>query len=91
MWPTRFSVKPSKSMGPIMSNALTYWLLTSAGSESVPPTSLLPEMRSGGKPSSPTYSTSAPSERKASTRIPMGRCFMRSVPVMTCVPGVTQR
>lgn len=33
----------------------------------------------------------APNARRASTRIRIGRCFMRSVPVMTCVPCVTDR
>ena len=38
----------------------------------------------GGKPSSPTYSMSAPRRRRASTNTPIGRFCMRSVPVSTC-------
>lgn len=48
-------------------------------------------MRSGGKPSSAAYSTAAPSRHRASTRMPMGRWRIRSVPVMVCVPGVMLR
>ena len=46
-------------------------------------------MRKGGKPSFSTYEICAPSCRKASTKTPMGRFFIRSLPVMTCVPSLT--
>ena len=49
--PTSCSCRPLASVGPIISRALTYWLLTPAGSSSLPPASSPPLMRRGGKPS----------------------------------------
>ena len=46
-------------------------------------------MHKGGNPSFSTYSTSAPSFRKALTSKPIGLFFIRSLPVMTCSPSST--
>ena len=48
-------------------------------------------MHNGGKPSLSVYSMSAPNSRRALTSTWMGRCFIRSVPVMMRLPGVTER
>lgn len=91
IFPVSRSFSPFFIAGPIISKADMYWLLTSPGISNMPPSRVSPVIRSGGKPSSSVYSICAPSLRRASTSTRMGRCFMRSVPVMTCSPGVTLR
>ena len=91
MSPSSFSFKPFFSFGAIIRSAEINCELTLPCISSLPPSSSLPVMRSGGNPSFSAYSMSAPSLLSASTRIWMGRFFILSVPVMTCVPGVTAR
>ena len=86
MSPSSRSVSPLRSMGPIISSAEINCELTLPAISSSPPSNCLPLMWSGGKPSLPAYLMSAPSCRSASTRILMGRCFMRSVPVSRWLP-----
>ena len=89
--PVRRSVRPFVSLGPIISNAEIYCEDTFPGISSRPPASFFPRIFKGGKPSSPAYSISAPRLRKAFTSTSIGRCFIRSVPVMTCSsPSVTE-
>ena len=89
--PVRLSVSPLRITGPIINRAEIYCELTFPCISSVPPSISPPVIRSGGKPSSPTYSMFAPRRRRAFTSTPIGRWHIRSVPVMTCVPGRTER
>lgn len=84
MSPVRWSVSPSGSVAPIIRRAEMYCELTSPGSETSDAVSLLPCINKGGNPSVCVYSMSAPRLRKASTRMRMGRCCMRAVPVRRC-------
>ena len=87
--PVICSSRPFFKTGPIISKAEINCELTFPGISRCPPFRAFPFMRSGGKPSSPTYSMSAPKYLRASTRIPIGRCFILSVPVITCSPSFT--
>ena len=89
--PVRFSLNPFFRIGPIISKADMYCELTFPARLISSPVNIVPVIRKGGKPSFPAYSICAPNSRKASTRIRMGRCCIRSVPVMMRVPGVTLR
>ena len=84
--PVRCSVSPFFITGPIISSAEIYCEDTLPAMSSLPPSSCFPLTFSGGNPSSPMYSISAPRSLSASTNTETGRCFMRSVPVMTCSP-----
>ena len=83
--PTSVSLRPSLIIGPTISSAEIYWELTLPGISSFPPFSLSPRILNGGYPSSLTYSIFAPNFRRPSTRILIGLCCMRSVPVSVCV------
>ena len=89
--PVSVSFSPFFRTGPIISRAEMYCELTFPGKVTSLFTSLRPVIRSGGKPSLPVYSTSAPKVRRAFTRMLMGRCCMRWVPVRMCVPSLTAR
>ena len=91
MLPVILSSSPLVRIGPIIKRAEMNWELMSPGISICPPDNWLPLMRSGGYPSSPRYVMSAPNCRKAFTSTPMGRCFILSVPVRVCSPGVTDR
>ena len=87
MWPASVRESPSRITGAIMRSAEMYCDEILASTVREPPASSPPLMRKGGKPSSPTYSISAPNCRRASTSTPMGRCSIRSDPVSTRSPG----
>ena len=91
MSPVSWSVSGFFIIGPTMSRAEINCELTFPAICTYPPSRFRPLMSSGGYPWALPYSTSAPSLRSESTSTPMGRCCIRSVPVMTCSPGVTLR
>ena len=67
--------------GAAMRTDETYWLLISALRRTVPPGKPPQPMSRGRLPSAPLYSTPQPTWRKASTSGPMGRSFIRWLPV----------
>jgi len=90
-FPVSFNSRPFSKTGPIINKADIYCELTFPGISRIPPCNALPFIRNGGYPSSPSYSISAPKYLRASTSMPIGRCLIRSVPVITCSPSVTER
>ena len=88
MFPVSSICSPCGNVGAIISNADMYCELTSPGNEMEPPCNGFPDIRSGGYPSLFTYSMEAPMLRSASTKIRIGRCCMRSLPVSVTVPSV---
>ena len=84
-------VSPFVKTGAIINKAEIYWELTLPGRLIVSFLNSRPVMRNGGKPSLATYSISAPNSRKALTSTCIGRCCIRSVPVMIRAPGVTDK
>jgi hypothetical protein len=73
----------SAAYGAQRSTADTYWLLTLASSVMRPPLSPFGAIDSGRHPSPSRYSMLAPLARKATTKGPIGRCFIRAFPVTT--------
>ena len=87
----RRSVNPSGSVAPAIISDDANWLEVSAAmATSNPPRIFLPRMRSGGKPSRSTYSTSAPMDSRTSTRSPMGRWCIRCSPCSRKRPGTNE-
>ena len=91
MFPVKRRVRPWGNTGPIINRAEMYCELTLPAKDTSRPSRRVPVMRKGGNPSCPAYSIRAPRLRRASTRMPMGRCCIRGVPVRRRVPGVTLR
>lgn len=89
--PVRFNLNPFFRMGPIISKADIYCELTFPARLISSPVNSVPVCVKEESLLFRHYSICAPSSRKASTRIRMGRCCIRSVPVMMRVPGATLR
>ena len=81
--PERLTVSPCSIRGAAMSSAETNCDDTVASTVTSPPLRRLPLTRSGGYPSRPRYSISAPQAFKAVTSGSIGRSAMRPLPEST--------
>ena len=87
MVPAKCRRKPLAKRGATISRAEMNCELTSAGSVNSPPCGTQPSTKSGGQPFRSKNVTRAPNVSSASVSGPMGRCFMRSLPVSSVRPG----